>query len=101
MNNKEGLQASLDMQALTLKDKGDLDGAMVLLKQQEQICRDIGNTRGLASSLYNQAVVLNKKGLLMEALARVEDASRLAKACGLLALERQSKPLLEFLRSKR
>ena len=35
----------------------DLDAAMVLLKQQEQICRELRNGESLQISLSNQALV--------------------------------------------
>ena len=35
--------ACLGNQALILQDRGDLDGAMALQKEQERICRELGN----------------------------------------------------------
>ena len=38
---------SLGNQALILYARGDLDGAMALHKEQERICRELGNMDGL------------------------------------------------------
>ena len=35
---------------------------MALLKEQEQICRDLGNVRDLALALRNQAAILQRRG---------------------------------------
>lgn len=54
------LPGSLGNQALILKDKGDLDGAMKLHKEEEHLCRELGNKDGLAISLISQALFLKK-----------------------------------------
>lgn len=41
LGNKDGLAVSLGNQALILYSLGDLDGAMRLHKEQEQICRSL------------------------------------------------------------
>jgi hypothetical protein len=55
--NQDGLQASLGNQSVILQNRGDLDGAMTLHKEQEQICRELGDSEGLARSLVNQAAL--------------------------------------------
>ncbi|PIU45276.1 MAG: hypothetical protein COS95_04645 [Ignavibacteriales bacterium CG07_land_8_20_14_0_80_59_12] len=42
------------------KDKGDLDGAMKLHKEEEHLCRELGDKDGLAISLISQALFLKK-----------------------------------------
>jgi tetratricopeptide (TPR) repeat protein len=83
---------------MILKDRGDLDGAMALLKKQEKICREPGNPLGLASSLANQALVLSQLRQDREALSAAEEAHRLADQHGYAALARQIQPMLGLLR---
>jgi len=45
-------------QANILRARGDLDGAMAQLKEQERIYSELGNYEELAISLVNQAVTL-------------------------------------------
>jgi hypothetical protein len=52
------LQACLGSQANILYARGDLDGAMALHKEQERLCRELGNKDGLMRSLGNQASIL-------------------------------------------
>jgi tetratricopeptide (TPR) repeat protein len=65
----EGLQANLSMNAALLKRLGDLDRAMMQLKEQERICRQLSLQVALAASLGNQAVILREQGLLDSAIA--------------------------------
>jgi tetratricopeptide (TPR) repeat protein len=59
---KEGdlhnLQAALGNQALILKARGDLDGAMRLHNEEEQICKELGDQNGLQACLGNKGLVL-------------------------------------------
>ena len=50
-------QISLGNQAVNLYARGDLDGATALLKEEERICRQLGDLAGLAASLDNQAFI--------------------------------------------
>ena len=42
-------QACLGNQAVILHTRGDLDGAMARHKEEERICRELGNKDGLQS----------------------------------------------------
>jgi len=57
-NNRENLQASLSLRATYLREKEEFELAISLLKEQEQICRQISNRTALAASLGNQGVIL-------------------------------------------
>ena len=43
-------------------NRGELDAAMALLREQERICRELGHRAGLAISLGNQALILQRAG---------------------------------------
>jgi hypothetical protein len=45
--------------ALTNEWQSNLDGAMALYKEQERICKELGNKNGLSISLCNQAILLS------------------------------------------
>ncbi len=57
------LQAALGANAATHRARGDLEEAMALWKEQERICRELGELAGLAASLSNQAVILRDRDL--------------------------------------
>jgi tetratricopeptide (TPR) repeat protein len=79
LGNKDGLSNSLAGQALILKARGDLDGAMALHKEEERICRELGNKAGLQASLGNQAVILKARGDLDGALALYKEQERICR----------------------
>ena len=54
--------ASLGSQAQTLADRGDLEGALKLLKEQEHICYQTGDLGGLAATLEKQAEIYWNRG---------------------------------------
>ena len=56
------------------RDRGDLDGAMELLKEEERICRELGNKDGLQRTLGNQANILYARGDLDGAIATLQQA---------------------------
>ena len=87
-----GLQASLGNQALILQARGDLDGAMALHKEEERICRELGDPAGLAISLINQAIILHPNP---EARGLAREAYDTAAGHGLAALSSQIRPHLE------
>ena len=82
LGNKDGLQASLGNQALILKARGDLDGAMALHKEEERICRELGNKDGLQASLGNQALILKARGDLDGAMALHKEQERICRELG-------------------
>ena len=76
------LQASLGGQAIVLHLRGDPDGAWRLFREQERICRAIGNQQGLQASLGNQALVLRARGDLDGALALHAEQERICRSIG-------------------
>jgi len=68
--------------------RGDLDGALALLKEWERICRELGNPEGVAIALVNQAALV--VGPPQDALPLVVEAARLAE---------QIRPLLDGVRA--
>jgi hypothetical protein len=95
------LPGSLGNQALILKEKGDLDGAMKLHKEEEHLCRELGNKDGLAISLISQALFLglsmNKPG---EAMSLVDEALRLVTSFGHASLAKQVESIREKIRKR-
>jgi ATP/maltotriose-dependent transcriptional regulator MalT len=78
-----------------LYGRGELDAALELNKEQEKICRQLGNPDGLAVSLANQALFHKEKGDAERALALAQEAHNLAKEHCMAALERQVKAILD------
>lgn len=76
--NKDILRILLDSQVLILRARGDLDGALVLLMEQEKICKALVNENSLARCLFNQAIILNRKGMRPEAIAKAGEAYQIA-----------------------
>ena len=56
---------------------------MQLHKQEERICRELGNKDGLWRSLYNQATLLCKRNDPRIALPKIEEAIRLLQETGI------------------
>ncbi|HEX41329.1 MAG TPA: tetratricopeptide repeat protein [Phycisphaerales bacterium] len=63
---------------------GELDTAMALHKEQERICRQLGNLEGLSSSLGNQALILQARGDLDGAMALLKEQERICRQLGSL-----------------
>ena len=80
--DRESLQYSLGNQAVILRGRGDLDGAMALLKEQERLCRELGRKTGLQASLGNQAPILQARGDLDGAMALLKEQERLCRELG-------------------
>lgn len=78
--------------------RGDLDGTMVLLREVERICRQLGNMQGLVTALVNQASTLHQMGRACEALPLAEQAYDLATSHGYAALAKQIEPILNAVR---
>ena len=77
-----------------------LDQAMALHKEQERICRQLGNPSGLATSLINQASIQAQRRQFREAIALAEQALETAQSSGLEALAQQIQPNLARIRSQ-
>jgi Flp pilus assembly protein TadD len=89
-------QISLGNQAVILYARGDLDGAMALLKEEERICRQLGDPANLARSLANQALLLGlTMGRPRAALPLAEEAFRMASQNNLTELAEQIRPFLD------
>jgi tetratricopeptide (TPR) repeat protein len=76
------LQAWLGEQALILYDRGDLDGALALDKEEELICRELGHRAGVAASLVDQANILQTRGMLDEALRLQKEGAAIFRELG-------------------
>jgi len=76
------LATSLGNQALILKDRGDLDGAMQLLKEQERICRELGKKHLMQISLRDQALILLIRGDMDGAKQLCKEAEQICRAFG-------------------
>jgi len=61
---------------------GDLEQAMALHKEQERICRQLGNLDGLQASLGNQALILKDRGDLDGAMALHKEEERICRQLG-------------------
>jgi tetratricopeptide (TPR) repeat protein len=74
--------AVIGNQALILQDRGELDEAMTLLKEQERICRQLRNLHGLSVSLGSQASILRIRGNLNGAMALLKKQERISRRLG-------------------
>jgi len=76
--------------------------AKELHKEQERICRELGNKCRLAYSLINQASVLVRVGnQTKHALALADEAYRLAAENGYVALAKQIEGIRAMIRESR
>ena len=80
--DKVNLQVALGNQALILKARGDMDGAMALHKEEERICRELGNKDGLQRTLGNQANILYARGDLNGAMALHKQEEHICRELG-------------------
>jgi tetratricopeptide (TPR) repeat protein len=55
---------------------------MGLHKEQERLCRELGNKEGLSSSLGNQAAILQARGDLDGAMALYREQERICRDLG-------------------
>ena len=76
------LQSTLGNQALILRARGDLDGAMALHQGADRIYRQLGNLDGLSISLGNQASILQARGDLDGAMALHQEEERICRQLG-------------------
>ena len=65
-----------------MKDRGELDAAMALLKEKEKICRQLGDPAGLQASLGNQALILQARGDLDGAMALHKEREKICRQLG-------------------
>ena len=80
------LETALGNQALILQDRGDLDGAMAMFKEQEHICRELGMSEaGLQICLGNQATILHDRGDLDGAMALYKEQERICRELSISA----------------
>jgi len=92
------LQTILCNKANIFYARGELDQAIALHREAEQICRKLNNIEGLAISLTNQSSILRKMGRASEALPVTEEAYQLAATHGYTILEKQIEPILNAAR---
>ena len=59
-----------------------MDDAVALLKEQERICRQLGNLEGLQASLGNQAAILYARGELDDAMPLMKEQERICRQLG-------------------
>lgn len=76
------LQRILCHQSFIFNHQGNPDYAINLLKEQENICRDIKDKVGLAVSLGNQAIILKDQGNLDEALRLCKEQEQICRELG-------------------
>ena len=76
-------RSALNNQALILYARGDLDGAMALYKEQERLCRELGNKDGLRACFGCQALILKARGDLDGAMALHKEEERLCRELGM------------------
>jgi tetratricopeptide (TPR) repeat protein len=79
------LQASLGLRARLLRERGELDGALEALRQQEAVCRPWGDRAALAACLGGQGIVLRDRGDLDAASALFLEEKALCEAIDDLA----------------
>jgi nephrocystin-3 len=80
--DRNRLQKCLGRQALILMMRGNLDGAMELMKNHEQICRELGDSAGLARSLGNQALILKDRSEFDGAMKLLKDQELICREIG-------------------
>jgi hypothetical protein len=71
---------------------------MRLYKEQERICRELGNKYGLEISLGNQANILYDRGDLDGAMKLAQEAYDLATKHGYVAQAKRIKEMLDGIR---
>ncbi len=76
------LEACLGNQAHIFYACGELDEAMRLYKEQERMCRELGNKDGLSRSLAGQALILQDRGELDEAMRLHKEEERICRKLG-------------------
>ncbi len=67
-DNVDDMLGSLGVQAITLRDNGDLKGSMMFLKEVEHFSEKLGDEKSLQASLGDQALILKKQGNMIGAM---------------------------------
>jgi len=80
--DSSNLVESLGNHAATLIARGDLDAAMTLLQEQEQMCHASGDKEKLSSCLGTQSVILGTRGDLVGGLKLLQEQARLCRESG-------------------
>jgi len=75
-------QVLLGNQAMILFARGQLDGALTLLKEQAQICSDLGNINALSDSYLGQAQIQKTRGNLDGAMELLKKAEQIYRDLG-------------------
>ncbi|HJP17345.1 MAG TPA: NB-ARC domain-containing protein [Nitrospinota bacterium] len=78
----ENFAVILGNQALLLQSWGKLNEAMVLHKEQEDICKKLGYKEGLSKSYSGQGIILNIQGSLVEAMELYKKEEVICKELG-------------------
>ena len=65
-----------------LKNRGDLEGALILLEEKERICRESSNEEGLQATLGNRAGILRVREDLDGALCLLEEQEQICSRLG-------------------
>ena len=81
LEDKDGPR-ELGNKALALLVRGDLDGAMALIKKAEGIYRDLGDKDGLAETLGNQSHIFKARGDRDSAFTLLNETERLFREVG-------------------
>ena len=90
-----------DQQAVVLRQSGDIEGALAVHKQEEQLCRQLNSSHGVALSLINQAHLLaDRLKQAGTALPLAEEVYQLATRHGFKNLAGQIKTRLARIRQK-
>jgi len=90
------LQQALGEQAALYMDQRKWEPALIRLKEQERLCRELGDTRSLAICQGNRALIIGKRlHFPEEALPIAREAYRLADEHGLVTLAKRLKPIVE------
>lgn len=80
--NKDRLKRSPGNPALIHRDRGELDRAMKLLKEEERISRERGNKDALQSSLGKQALIYRDRGEPDLAMKLHKEEERICRETG-------------------
>ena len=78
-NDLEMMGGTLNVQAITLRELGDLDRALDLFKKSENTFHKLKDSRGVAAALTGQATILADRGEYTNALALHQKSAQIFK----------------------